>query len=53
MRNWFGFVFNERVYLCEPFHYNIRDILLLGGQAFTAKTGKNRRKTFYPFLCFC
>lgn len=40
MRNWFGFVFNGRVFLCEPFHYNIRGILLLGGQAFTAKTGK-------------
>lgn len=52
MRNWFGFVFNERVYLCEPFHYNIRDILLLGGQAFTAKTGKNRRKNILSIFVF-
>lgn len=52
MRNRFGFVFNGRVFLCEPYHYNIRGILLLGGQAFTAKTGKNHRKTFLSiFVC--
>lgn len=53
MRNRFGFVFNGRVFLCEPSHYNIRGILLLGGQAFTAKTGKKIiEKTFYPFFVF-
>lgn len=40
MRNRFGFVFNGRVFLCEPFQYSTRGILLLEEQAFTAKTGK-------------
>lgn len=52
MRNWFGFVFNERVFLCEPFHYSTQGILLLGGQTFTAKTGKNRRKNILSIFVF-
>lgn len=51
MRDRFGFVFNGRVFLCEPFQYSTRGILLLEEQAFTAKTGKkNHRKTFYLFF---
>lgn len=51
MRDRFGFVFNGRVFLCEPFQYSTRGILLLEEQAFTAKTGKKIIEKHFIYFC--
>lgn len=51
MRDRFGFVFNGRVFLCEPFQYSTRGILLLEEQAFMAKTGKKIIEKHFIYFC--
>lgn len=43
--------FNGRVFLCEPFQYITRGILLLEEQAFTAKTGKKIIEKHFIYFC--